>query len=722
MNKKKKKKTHVPFRLNILFFLVFVLFSALILRLGVVQIVYGDDYRREIERTEEVTVNNSVPRGKMYDRNLKLMVDNQPLDAITYTRKQGTKQTEMVETAEKLAKLIEKETDKVTERDKKDFWILKNPKLAEKKITDKERKKVEEGEMEESDLYKLQLDRITEEETKLSEKDLEVLAIYREFASGYALTPQIVKNKKVTKEEFAKVSENLDSLPGVDISTDWDRFYTYNKTLKSVLGKVSSSEEGLPSESLDYYLARDYSRNDRVGKSYIEAQYEDILQGQKAKVRNVTDKSGNVVDSEVITEGSRGKDLILTVDMDLQLATEEIIEKQLIAKKKMGNTKFLDRAFVVMMDPDTGEVLTMAGKKYEKDPETGKSSIEDFALGNITTSYTMGSAVKGATVLTGYQQGAIQPGTYFYDTKLRIKGTPPKGSYSDFGNINDLNALKVSSNVYMFRTAINIAGAHYVPNEPLNISSGAFSIMRNSFAQFGLGVRTGIDLPNEMSGFKGSEVSPGKLLDLAIGQYDTYTPMQLVQYVSAIANGGNRMKPHMVKEIRDPVDNNEELGPVAEDVSPTVLNRLDMKEEWVERVQSGFEKVAMEQGGTAYTYFGKKSYTVAAKTGTAEAFYDGPNRMNYSKPQETMNITLVGYAPAKNPEVAFAVVVPWAYQGHTGHSMSKEIGEEIMDTYFELKKERAKKENTETSTDLKVENGKDVQKDQAEVRKSQENE
>lgn len=722
MNKKKKKKTHVPFRLNILFFLVFVLFSALILRLGVVQIVYGDDYRREIERTEEVTVNNSVPRGKMYDRNLKLMVDNQPLDAITYTRKQGTKQTEMVETAEKLAKLIEKDTKKVTERDKKDFWILNNPKLAEKKVTDKERKKVEEGELEESDLYKIQLDRITSDEIQLSKDELEVLAIYREFASGYALTPQIVKNKKVTKEEFAKVSENLDSLPGVDISTDWDRFYTYNKTLKSVLGKVSSSEEGLPSESLDYYLARDYSRNDRVGKSYIEAQYEDILQGQKAKVRNVTDKSGNVVDSEVITEGSRGKDLILTVDMDLQLATEEIIEKQLIAKKKLGNTKFLDRAFVVMMDPDTGEVLTMAGKKYEKNPETGKSYIEDFALGNITTSYTMGSAVKGATVLTGYQQGAIQPGTYFYDTKLRIKGTPPKGSYSDFGNINDLTALKVSSNVYMFRTAINIAGANYVPNEPLNISSSAFSTMRNSFAQFGLGVRTGIDLPNEMSGFKGSETSPGKLLDLAIGQYDTYTPMQLVQYVSTIANGGNRMKPHMVKEIRDPVDNNEELGPIAEDVSPTVLNRLDMKEEWVERVQSGFEKVSMEQGGTAYTYFGKKSYTVAAKTGTAEAFYDGPNRMDYSEPQETMNITLVGYAPAKNPEVAFAVVVPWAYQGHTGHSMSKEISEEIMDTYFDLKKERAKKENTETSTDLKVENGKDVQKDQAEVRKSQENE
>ena len=97
VNKKKKKKTHVPFRLNVLFFLVFVLFSVLILRLGVVQIVYGDDYRREVQRTEEVTVNNSVPRGKMYDRNYQLMVDNQPLDAITYTRKQGTKSTDMLE-------------------------------------------------------------------------------------------------------------------------------------------------------------------------------------------------------------------------------------------------------------------------------------------------------------------------------------------------------------------------------------------------------------------------------------------------------------------------------------------------------------------------------------------------------------------------------------------------------------------------------------------------
>ncbi|WP_409306047.1 peptidoglycan D,D-transpeptidase FtsI family protein [Peribacillus sp. SCS-155] len=722
MNKEKKKKTHVPFRLNLLFFIVFLLFSVLIFRLGFVQIVYGEDYKRELERTEDVPVNKPVPRGKMYDRNLKVMVDNVPLDAITYTRSQTTTSKEMVDTAEKLAKLIDKDIKKVTERDKKDFWLLKHPKLAEKKITEKERKLVEQDKLTQKDLYKRQVERVTQEEIKeLSDEELEVLAIFREFNSGYRLTPQIVKNKGVTKEEFARVSENLDSLPGVDITTDWDRFYTYDKTLKSVLGKVSSSEEGLPSEQLDYFLSRGYSRNDRVGKSYIEKAYEDVLHGQKAKEKVRTDKAGNVIETIPVSKGQRGKDLVLTIDMDLQRATEKVIEDKLKEYKAKPNTPLLDRAFMVMMNPNTGEILTMAGKQVKRDEKTGKRVIDDFALGNITTSYTVGSAVKGATVLTGYKTGAIQPGTSFYDTKLRIKGTKAKGSSHDYGWLNDYGALKKSSNVYMFRTAINIGGGHYVPNEPLNINPKAFNTMRDSYAQFGLGARTGIDLPNEMVGFKGSETSPGKLLDLSIGQYDTYTPMQLAQYVSSIANGGYRMKPHMVKEIRQPLDNNEKLGPVMEQIQPTVLNRLDMKPEWIDRVQEGFRQVMQEQGGTAYTWFGGKSYKPAGKTGTAEAFYDGPDRKKYDEPPATINLSLVGYAPYDKPEVAFAVVVPWAYQG-AGHSMNKEIAEKVMDTYFKLKKERASEEKAETANGEQINNGSDVKKEQAEVRKEQENE
>ena len=693
MNKKKKKKTHVPFRLNMLFFAVFVLFSMLILRLGIVQIVYGEDFKREIERTEDVTVNNPVPRGKMYDRNMKTIVDNTPSKAITYTKSQSTKTKEMLMVAERLAKLISKDSEedlkKVRERDKKDYWILRNEERAREKITEEEWAKYDDKKLDDKTLYNLQLERITEKElNKLTKDDMEILAILREMMSGYALSAQIVK-KDVTPEEFAIVSENLEMLPGVDTTTDWERQYSYDKTLKSILGKVSDSEKGLPKEKLEYYLSRGYSRNDRVGLSYIEQQYEDVLHGQKAKVKNITDKGGNVLDTKVISDGQRGKDLVLTIDMDFQLAVEKIIEEELTKAKQTSRTGLLDRAFVVAMDPNTGEVLSLAGKQIVKDEETGKTVMQDFASGNFTTSYNVGSAVKGATVLTGFKTGAISPGTQFYDTPIKIKDTDPKKSWkAGLGTLDDRNALKVSSNVYMFRTAINIGEGNYKYDQPLWINPKAFDTMRNYFSQFGLGTRTGIDLPNEMVGFKGTERGPGLLLDFAIGQYDTYTPLQLAQYVSTIANGGNRIQPRIVKEIREPVMSNNEVGPVLNEMEPVILNKVDAKPEWLDRVQEGFRRVMQERGGTAYGAFYTAEYKPAGKTGTAEAFYDGPKRKNYDKPPEVMNLSLVAYAPHENPEIALAVMVPWAYEGNQGHHANNDIGRRVLDTYFELKKKR----------------------------------
>ena len=691
----KKKKKALPIRLNIIFFFVFLLFSALILRLGFVQIVYGEDYKRELEKTEDVTVDTSVPRGKMYDTTGKVIVDNIAEKAITYTNS-GSSRDEMLQTAEILSKYVIKDTKKVTERDKKDYWIIKNEKKAEAKVTKEEKQALAEKYTDEDEyndkVYQLQLTRITEEDlTSLSAQDLEVLAIYREFISGYKLTPQMVKNKDVTDEEFAIVSENLESLPGVDTTTDWERSYAFEDTLKSVLGNVSSSAKGLPAEKLDYYTSRGYSLNDRVGTSYLELEYEDVLKGQKEKVRNKTDKNGNIVSTEVITEGKRGNDLVLSVDMELQLEVEKIIEEELKAAKTFAGTKLLDRAYVVLMNPNTGEVLTMAGKKLVKDEDTGKTKIQDDALGNITTTYNVGSVVKGATVLTGYKTGAISPGTVWNDTPVKI-GDTTKKSWTNMGPINDLTALQRSSNVYMFRTVMNIANAKYVYGQPLSVQLEDFTLVRNAFAQYGLGVRTGIDLPNEQVGFKGQDTLPGFLLDLAIGQYDTYSTMQLAQYVSTIANGGNRMEPHIVKEIREPVADDETLGPVIETVKPKVLNKVDVKDEWIKRVQQGFKMVAQTPKGTAYSNLGGKEYSPAAKTGTAQAFYDGPSRSDYDEPPAVMNLSLVAYAPSDNPEVAMAVMVPWAYQGSVDNGSNKKIGERVLDAYFDIKKEREKEE------------------------------
>lgn len=706
--------------MNILFFVVFILFSLLILRLGIVQIVYGDDYKREIDRKENVTVNTSVPRGKILDRNGKIVVGNKPLNAITYTRPKNIKQEDILKVAEDLAKLIKKDTKAdfkaITERDKKDFWILKHPDEAEAKVSKAEIKKLKNDN---SKIYKLTLDRITEKEfNSFTKQELEVLAIYREMIGGYPLSPQVIKNKNVTAKEFAVVSENLDKLPGVDTTTDWDRYNVYkdkegNETLGSVIGKISSSKEGLPKDLVDYYLARDYSRNDRVGKSYIEYQYEDILQGKKEKVKNVTDKVGNVLDSEVVREGKRGDDLVLSIDIDLQRKVEKII------KEKLGSARigqpYMDRAFVSVMNPYTGEVLSMAGKQYERDKKTGNTEINDYALGNMTTSYSMGSAVKAATVLTGYQTGAIKPWERLNDRPLQFLNTKVKKSWntSGFGLINDLYALKRSSNVYMFLTAMKLGGQQtYIPNGPLRIDKvAAIEKFRKNFAQFGLGVKTGIDLPGEQIGFGGGQIPPeaGKVLDFAIGQYDTYTPLQLVQYISTVANRGYRIQPHIAKEVREPSSKMDEMGPVIQEIKPKVLNKVDMKEEWIDHVKVGLEQVVNDPLGTGYGTIKNKKYKIAGKTGTAQALYDGP--VSHSPGLMLWNVTFAGYAPYDNPEIAVSVVVPWSTTDKT--HVNLEIADEVFKAYFELKEKR-EKDGLDTATSTKkVENIKDAKEQQS---------
>lgn len=683
---KKKKKTHIPFRLNMLFFLVFLFFSALILKLGLVQIVQGEHFKREVEKTENVTVNTSVPRGKIYDSHHRTIVDNIPLNAITYTRMQGVTQEERLEVAKKLAKYIDKDTEKLTERDLKDFWMLLNPKEAKAKITDEEWKKFEKGDLTDKDLYQLQIDRITEADLKtITDEEKEVAAIKREFESGYALTPQIVKNKDVTPEEYAVVSEHLEELPGVDIATDWERNYVFGNMFRSVLGNITTSDEGLPKENINYFLARDYSRNDRVGKSYIEQQYESVLHGQKAKVKNITDKSGNLLETINLAQGEPGKDVVLTIDMELQKRVEKIIEEELAKMKSYPGTNLLDRAFVVMMNPKTGQILSLAGKMYTR--ENGKWEFTDFARGTFQSAYAMGSAVKGATILTGFETGVIQPNTYILDEPLYIKGTKEKSSWTTMGLINDLTALERSSNVYMFKTAIKIAGTEYRYQQGLNINPKAFDTMRYYFSQFGLGIKTGIDLPNEIIGWPGIDRTPGLLLDMAIGQYDTYTPLQMAQYVSTIANGGYRVKPQIVKEIRQPVEG-KELGPIVKTFEPTILNRVDMKDSYIERVQQGFHLVMQGSQGTATSFFGDAPYDPAGKTGTAQSFYYNPETKELIP---TWNLTLVGYAPFNNPEIAFSVVVPYAYQSsNSPYPINNVIGRRILDAYFDLQKEYAK--------------------------------
>lgn len=669
-------------RINFIFGLVVFIFAIMVLRLGYLQIAQGSHYKQLIKNDENITVNESVPRGRIVDRNGKVLVDNASKMAITYTRGRKTSQKEMLETAKKLSSLIKMDTDKITDRDKKDFWVTLHPQKA-KDLMKKEQSMLEDGSISQEQYDEQQRKKIGKKQlSELSKKDLQILAIYREMNAGSTLDPQTIKNEDVTEKEYAAVSQQLSKLPGVNTSMDWDRKYPYKDTLRGIFGDVSTSTEGLPKELTEQYLSKGYSRNDRVGKSYLEYQYEDVLRGKKKQMKYTTDKSGKVINSEVVNPGSRGHDLQLTIDIDLQKKVESLLDKQ-IAKLRSQGAKDMDNAMIVVQDPKNGDILAMAGKQISKN---GK--LTDYDIGNFTAQFAVGSSVKGGTLLAGYQNKAIKVGEQMVDEPLKFQGGLTKRSYFNKDGrvtINDKEALMHSSNVYMFKTALKLAGDPYYSGMPLpNDISIAGQKLRKGLNQVGLGVKTGIDLPNETNGqIEPLTNNPGNYLDLSIGQYDTYTPLQLSQYVSTIANNGYRIQPHIGLSIHD-ATNKDELGPVKRKVKGNVLNKVNNSQKEIDEVKDGFKMAFNEKDGTGYASFKDTVVPSAGKTGTAEVFQDGEPRVNS---------TYIGYAPIKDPKLAFSIVYtnqpvppPWLNGG--------DLGRDVINYYF---RDREKKDNNDSN-------------------------
>ncbi len=665
---KRKRKSHIPFRLNLLFFIVFSLFSAVIFRLGYLQIVRGDEFEAIVKRTETTLVTESVPRGLIYDRDGNILVGNEPQHSITYTRGANTTAKEMAKVASSLAGLINVSIEELTERDLKDYWIAVNNEVMLERLSDDE--KLLPG----SDLYEVELAKITAEDIAYSDEEKEIAAIFKRMNSAYALSTTSIKNKDVSDEELAQVSENLSGLSGVDVATDWVRIYPESDLLKSILGGVTSEKIGLPSDKVATYLAKGYARNDRVGNSYLEQEYESVLSGTKSQWETITNQSGEVVTREESYEGKAGDNLVLTIDIDFQKEIEQIATDFLNSNVDSYN----DRIYIVASDPNTGEILGMTGKQRSTSNE-----IVDDALGVINSSYGMGSAVKGAMVLTGYMSGVISTdNNVLVDEPLQFQGSNLKKSVFNptVGNqvaINDIEALARSSNVYMIKLAMLMGGqSSYESGGTLNISPDLIDELRSYFAQFGLGVKTGIDLPNEGSGLTGFNQAAVNVVDQSFGQYDLYTTLQLSQYINTIANGGTRYAPQLVSEIRS-TDTNGSLGALETTLETKVMNQVDVDAVAMERVQQGFYQVTHSTNGTAYSTFGKDSNNVAAKTGTAEAFYDGNNEN--LKGESVFNSTFVGYAPFDNPEITVTVVVPYL-RSETGRATP--IAKKVFDAYF----------------------------------------
>ena len=648
--KKRKRKKHINYervtnrRFLVFFIITTILFTILGIRMVNVMLINSKEYTLKLNKLTYSTVSgSSSPRGRIYDRNYNILVDNKSLKNITYQKQKHTSTKDMIELAKKVSQHINIDYSRLTERSRREYYFATNKEECDTYVTKKEIDKVKQRKMTQTELNELKINRIPSEKLEYSEEEKKNAYIFYLMNKGYAYEEKIIKSE-ATDEEYAYISENNDQLNGFNTRIDWERVYPYGDTLKSILGTVSTSSQGIPAELKDYYLEKGYSLNDRVGLSYIEKQYEEYLHGEKAIYEVVSSH-----ETRLVKEGSRGKDIVLSIDINLQQEIEKILEEQIRIAKTEPNTEFYDHSSVIIQDPKTGEILAMAGKKIVN------GNIRDNTISLLTSPITPGSVVKGASMLVGYNTGAVKIGETMLDECVKVAGVAEKcSSVDNLGVINDITALAKSSNVYQFKIAIRVNGQEYRREMKLNFNQKSFDIYRNMYHSFGLGVKTEIDLPVESNGYTSKDKAAGNLLDFVMGQYETYTPIQLSQYITTIANGGERLAPHLLKEIHAS-SNTDEIGPLEQNVEKKVLNTIDTRPEYMARVKEGFIAVLNSPGGYGVGYM-NTSMRPAGKTGTSQSFIDTNNDGNIDT--ETITSSFIGYAPYDNPKMSILVTSP----------------------------------------------------------------
>ena len=667
-------------RYHFLIVLIIILFLIISIRLFKLQIIDYEDYQSKLTVATEKTVEGtSAPRGRIYDRNYNLLVDNEAIKTIYYKKQTGITTKEEITLAYKIADMIEVDYSPLSTYRLKNFYYQNNFESCQALITNEERDQYKKRKLTDKDLLDLIFSRITEEDlSNYTEIDKEAAYIYYLMNKGYSYAEKIIKNKNVSEVEYAKISENIDNLKGFNTKLDWVRIYLYGSTFKSILGTVSSDTQGIPEELANIYLKKGYSLDDRVGISYLEYQYEDYLKGTKPIY-----KVGKNNNYEIVSFGSRGNDIVLTIDIELQKYLEDTLSKEVMSTSYEPNTPYYNRSFAIISNPKTGEILAMSGKQV-RTTDSGTKEIVDYTPGVVTLPVTPGSVVKGASMLVGYKYGAINIGDIQTDECIKIKDTPEKCSWRTMGDIDDLYALRYSSNVYQYKIAIKVGEGNYEYNKPLKIKKDAFNKYRSMYQSFGLGVKTGIDLPVESLGYTGTSILPGHLLDFAIGQYDTYTPIQLSQYINTIANGGQRLKPYLLKEVYSPSANKEEVfGELIYANSKKVLGTIPVEKKYIDRVRLGFNQVITD--GLGYGYMGDY-YNSSGKTGTSQSFID--TNSDGVVDTETITTSFVGYSPSDNPKMSIVVVSPDISTPESNYqsNATKRISASLVNKYFELYK------------------------------------
>ncbi len=654
-------------RIFIFGIIICLIFAVVSVRLVFLQIRNQEDYAAKLENYSSQKQTDSTARGEMVDRNGKVIAKTVSSHNIVYFPPKDTTSEEQWKLAQTFAKDFKVDHKGMTNSDYQDLYMFLhkdekgNKDSGQNLLSEQEKETLTAEEQEKkirSRITMKMVDELADDDTK------DAFSVYLSMRKLPNNQNKVIL-EDVDSDSVAKLMENKDKYRGFDVNLgSWKREYPYKDTLRDVLGSITTSKQGVPSELRSYYEAMGYSLTDRVGQSGLEKQYEDLLSGTPRVSEISYDSDGTAIMNET-SSGKNGYDLHLTIDVELQKKVDDILEDTLKKYAGTAGREKFKKAIVVLMNPQTGEIYAMSGKYLDED---GK--IQNYSSGAYLDAFASGSVVKGATVYMMLDQGIQTRYSTEQDEQMKIAGTKVKGSFNSYGPVNAIRALGVSSNVYMFKSVIKLAGGTYAYDQPLGITNEmaqkTFKLMRNYYSMFGLGTKTGLDVPNEAQGFTGNTQQAGLLLDYAIGQYDNYTPIQLVQYAATIANGGKKVQPKLVDTATE-----VNTDYTVYENKTQVLSALPGSKEDLETIQMGFREVVA--GEHAIDPIKSLDVQVAAKTGTAEVG-------NYT------NASLVGYAPYdKEAKVAFACSVPESAtndQSVAGNLCAYNIMPEVLKEFF----------------------------------------
>ncbi|QIN81037.1 penicillin-binding protein 2 (plasmid) [Rubrobacter marinus] len=485
-----------------------------------------------------------------------------------------------------------------------------------------------------------------------------VLAQYdAAFSSGNQYSPMLVK-ENATREDVMYVSERTEEFKGLVVNEDYVRNYPENSLASHVLGYTGAVT---PEELGGGGIYEGLEQAAVVGKGGIELAYEDVLRGTPGRKEYNVDALGREVevrmadgsrydgrDEEIpeqgeparVTEPVPGKDVVLTVDVELQKTAEKELDAALLRAQENGYAG--SGGALIAMDPRNGEILASTSRP-DFDPQlfvggiTGAEEVEQFDYLNseyanapfsnraIAGTYPAASTFKVFTGMAGLVSGVIDAATAVTDTGecWRPGGATggcwqswrENGGYGTHGTQNYAEALMDSNNKFFYEVADRIWNA-----------TDDEDWLPKFYERFGFGSLTGIDLPGEAAGRVPTREwqeeaggtsedklwTVGRWVNMAIGQGDLLaTPAQLIRGYAAIENGGTLVTPHVAKEIRD------QSGRTVEKIEPEPAARSDVSASALEETKDGLRKVT-EEGGTAEWPFEGSRLPMLGKTGTGE--------------------------------------------------------------------------------------------------------